>query len=144
MDPRIEALSERERTWIAAHLRIARSFVGAYAGIEPPEGLPTLDDLDAAWSAWLPQWESHDPNSIINAVGSALGEHLVAALGLEWVVVTDEHGTELAVHGEPYNVIVFPANLVGKRFQTRTTDFIAPLVKQMVEEVKRMRARKQP
>jgi hypothetical protein len=140
MEARIEALGDGERKWIEAHLGIARSFVGSFAGIEPTGERPALHDLDAAWSAWLPQWERHDPNHIINAVGIAIGEHLIAALDLRWVVATDEYGTELAVHGEPGNVIVYPANLVAKRFESRTAGFIAPLVSQMVEDIRRVRA----
>ncbi len=97
-----------------------------------------------AWSAWLPHWEVHDPNAIINAVGMAIGEHLIAELCLQWVLATDEYRTELAVHGEPNNVLVFPANLVGRRFENRTTGFIAPLLKQMCEHVRRLRAKDRP
>jgi hypothetical protein len=143
-EPRIEPLSEGERKWIEAHLRIARSFVALYTGVEPSGALPTPDVLDAAWAGWLPQWEAQDPNAIINAVGMVIGEHLIAALGLMWVVATDEHGSELAVHGEPCNVLVFPANLVGKRFASRTTGFIAPLLEQMIQDVRRMRAEEVP
>ncbi len=73
MDARIEALGDGERKWIEAHLRIARSFVALYAGIEPTDALPTPEALDAAWTAWLPQWDRHDPNHIINAVGAVIG-----------------------------------------------------------------------
>jgi hypothetical protein len=143
MTPRIEPLGDGERKWIEAHLRIARSFVAEYAQVET-ETLPTPEALDGAWSAWLAQWERHDPNHIINAVGMAIGEHLIAELGLAWVLATDEYGTELAVHGEPNNVLIFPANLVGKRFESRTTNFIAPLLKQMCEDVRRLRAEDRP
>jgi hypothetical protein len=138
MTPRIEPLGDSERRWIEAHLRIARSFVAEYAHVET-ESLPTPEAIDSAWSAWLPHWEVQDPNHIINAVGMTIGEHLIAELGLEWVLATDEYGTELAVHGEPSNVLVFPANLVGKRFESRTTNFIAPLLKQMCEDVRKLR-----
>ena len=140
MDPRLEPLGDGEREWIESHLRIARSFVALYTGVEPSEALPTPEALDAAWAAWLPQWERFDPNHIINAVAMVLGEHLIAAVGLAWCVATDDQGTELAVHGEPNNVLVFPANLVGKRFVSRTTGFIAPLLEQMVLEIRRIRA----
>ncbi len=139
MTPRIEPLGDAERKWIDAHLRIARSFVAGYARVEI-EPLPPAEALDAAWSAWLPDWERHDPNNIINAVGVVIGEHLIAALGLQWVLATDEYGTELAVHGEPNNVLVFPANVVAKRFESRTTGFIAPLLEKMCEDVRRLRA----
>ncbi len=144
MDVCIEPLGDGERTWIESHLRIARSFVALYTGIEPTGALPTLEALDDAWAAWLAEWERFDPNHIINAVGVVIGEHLIAALGLTWLVATDERGTELAVHGEPNNVLVFPANLVGKRFEGRKTGFIAPLLEQIVTDVRRVRAEEAP
>jgi hypothetical protein len=140
MDPRIDSLSDGEREWITAHLRVARSFVATYGGGDSIGPVPTLEALDAAWSAWLPQWEQLDPNAVINAVGAAIGEHLIAMLGLRWVVATDEHGAELAVYGEPCTVLVYPPNLVAKRFESRTSSFIARLVRQMVEDVRKMRA----
>jgi hypothetical protein len=139
MTPRLEPLGDGERKWIEAHLRIARSFVAEYAQVQT-EMLPTPEALDTAWSAWLPDWERHDPNHIINAVGVVIGEHLVAELSLQWVLATDEYGTELAVHGEPNNVLVFPANLDAKRFESRTAGLIAPLLKQMCEGVRKLRA----
>ena len=139
MTPRIEPLGDGERKWIEGHLRLARSFVAEYAAVAS-DTLPTPEALDTAWSSWLPHWERHDANSIINAVGVVVGEHLVAELGLQWVLATDEYGTELAVHGEPNNVLVFPANLVGKRFERRATGFIASLLTQMCEHVRTLRA----
>src|SRR5262245_56372508 len=34
---------------------------------------------------------------------------------MRWVVVTDEHGTDIAVHGAPGDVLVFPTSVIGKR-----------------------------
>jgi Domain of unknown function (DUF3806) len=49
------------------------------------------------------------------------------------VVVSDEHGTEMAVHREAGDVLVFPANLVAKRWETRHTGFLRPLYDQVAE-----------
>lgn len=124
---------------------MSRSFAKLYDGGQDVEGVPTAAALDRAWSAWLAQWEStpaetrEDPNPFINAVGIALGQHLVDALGLRWVIVTDQYGTEVAVHGDPGNVLIFPPNLVGKRFASRTTGFIAPLIEQVCADIGRSR-----
>ena len=48
-------------------------------------------------------------------------------LGLAWVVATDEHGTEIAVHGEPGDVLIYPTNLVAKRWTSGEDRFIEPL-----------------
>jgi Domain of unknown function (DUF3806) len=142
--PRIEPINEGERQWIEANLRVSRSFVAAYAGEQVVEGAPSPLALERAWDAWLESWESEpaesrdDPNPIINAVGIAVGQLLVSELGLAWVVATDEYGTEIAVYGNPGDVLVFPPNLVGKRFESRTTGFIVSIVDQLRADIRRM------
>jgi Domain of unknown function (DUF3806) len=141
VEPRIEAPNDAEREWIESNLRVSRSFAKAYGGDDTVEGVPRAAALDLAWTTWLQSWDGQpeesrpDPNPIINAVALAFGQHLVDALGLQWAVVTDEYGTELAVHGDPGDILVFPANLVAKRFESRTVGFIAPLLQQMVADI---------
>jgi hypothetical protein len=73
-----------------------------------------------------PDEDREDPNPMINAFGLAFGQVLVDELGLEGAVVTDEHGTEIAVHAKPHDLIVFPPNLVAKR-SNAATHFLAPI-----------------
>ncbi len=144
MAQRIEALNDAERAWIESNLRTACAFVHAYAA-EVAERLPSPAGLDRAWATWLGAWAAQpegtreDPNPSINAVGIAFGQHLIDALGLYWAVVSDEHGTEMAVYGNDGAVLVFPANLVAKRFSSRTTGFIASLLHQMHSDIARLR-----
>ena len=142
MEQRVEAPNDSERKWIDANLRVSCSFVKAYDASVEVTGVPPAAALDRAWTAWLRNWESQpeedrdDPNPIINAVGIAFGQHLVNALGLEWAIVTDQHGTEIAVHGRPGNIIVFPPNLVAKRFERRTDGFVVPLLEKMCTDIR--------
>jgi uncharacterized protein DUF3806 len=72
-----------------------------------------LAALDRAFAAWLPsEPAAAEINAIINCVAIAFGQALVDKAGLQWVVATDEHGAELAVHGLPNrgDVLVYPAN----------------------------------
>ena len=87
----------------------------------------TLDDL---WATLLGD-EPTDPNPAINMVGLALGQLLVENLGLSWVALTDEHGTEIAVRG-PSDFTVFPTNFIAKRYEGRETNFIAPAYREMM------------
>jgi hypothetical protein len=74
-----------------------------------------VDELDALWAASLAEPDPViDTNTLINAVGLAFGQHLVDRLGVRWVVVTDECGTE-AAHEPRGDLLMFPPNLVGKR-----------------------------
>ena len=88
----------------------------------------TLDDL---WAA-LVRDEPADPNPGINMVGLAFGQLLADRLGLSWVALTDEHGTEIAVRGRA-NFTVFPTNFIAKRYAGRETNFIAAAYDDMVQ-----------
>jgi hypothetical protein len=52
------------------------------------------------------------------------GKHLAASLDLEWAIVTDEFGTDLALYGEPGAVTFFPANMIAKRLEEPEPIFI--------------------
>jgi hypothetical protein len=53
-------------------------------------------------------------------------------LGLSWIALTDEHGTEIAVRGRA-DFTVFPTNFVAKRYEKRETGFLAPAFNEMVK-----------
>jgi len=133
----ITDLNESERKWLRGNFELAGAIAQAYGlPVEPGDRLDPKT-LDVAWTAWLGS-HNHgvdDPNPYINAFGIALGQHLVDHLGLEWKVVQDEGGTEMAVWGKVGDVLVFPANLVGKRYVARTTDFFAAIASQIEERV---------
>jgi hypothetical protein len=129
---RIMDVNEAERTWIAGNQQVVRSFAtdcgvltDEFAPLDPPV-------LDAAWAAWL---EMHlrgeeDPNSIINAFGMAFGQVLVDRLGLRWKIVSDAV-TEIALHGQPGDIVIYPQNLVARRYIARSTRFFAELATEM-------------
>jgi hypothetical protein len=141
---RISELNEAERAWVDDNVAAARRYVED-AG-HPLAGSQPLDPaaLDAAWAFWLRAWPAgeEDPNPVINALGMALGQYLVERLGLAWKLVEDEFGTEVAVHGQPGDVLVFPPNLVAKRLDTRTVGFFVPVAGQIERQVAEMRAAK--
>jgi hypothetical protein len=124
--------SPAELAWVDANLVKAREFVVA-AGrqLEANEAL-SPDPLDAAWSFWLSRLQAgEDPNPAINALALAFGKYLLDRLQLSWKVVEDEYGTEVALHGQPNDVLIFPPNLVAKRFQSRTIKFFVPLAAEL-------------
>jgi Domain of unknown function (DUF3806) len=139
----IEAPNQAELDWIEANLGIAKALRAAYLGSE--ESLPPPPELDQIFATWMAEWQSlpegqrDDPNVYINAVGIAFGQTLVDQLGLAWAIVTDEHGTEVAVHGQPGDVLVFPTNLIAKRFERGETDFIAMVFDGIAAQVQELR-----
>jgi hypothetical protein len=122
-----------ELAWIAENVEKARALVAEHGGADD-----LLRGLDAVWAALAPVARANggDANSLINAVGLGFGQHLVDTLGLAWTVATDEYGTEMAVHGDPGNVLVFPINFVAKRWQSGEREFFASVGATMVADIK--------
>ena len=121
MNQKLEPLNQNELLWIQAQLENASKFI---EGFSPSDsGTPlTLAALDRAFAASLAsEPAAADINGIINCVGIAFGQALV-----EWVVATDEYGTEFAVHGLPNrgDVLVYPTNFVAKRWERRESNFL--------------------
>ena len=128
---RVEPLTDGERLWIEENVSAARD-IARDAGLEH-DGEVTGETLDDLWIL-LQSELADDPNPAINVVGLALGQLLVDRFGLEWVALTDEHGTEAAVRGQS-NFTVFPANFVAKRYETGETNFIAPFVDEVAQKL---------
>jgi len=120
----MEVPNEAELKWIREHVEATDDFAAQF-GITDQR--PSVDELDALWAAWLQIGVAEDANAVVLMIGLSFGQHLVDDFGLDWVVVSDEHGTEMAVHREEGDVLVFPPNLVAKRWETRQTGFLRPV-----------------
>lgn len=138
MDQKIEALTKAERSWIASQLEGARLLVEAFSPADTGQPL-TLAVMDRTFAGWLAAGIT-DPdqvNGLINCTGIVFGQALVDELGLEWVIATDPHGTDLAVYGLPGagDVLVYPANFVAKRWERKETHFLERSFQQMAEQI---------
>jgi Domain of unknown function (DUF3806) len=128
MKQKIDTPTEKEQAWIAEQLENATKFVSIFSPEDAKQSL-TLAALDRAFSQRIasgPADNAAEANRIINCVGIAFGRFLVEGLGLEWVIATDEHGSDLAVYGLPGtgDVLVYPANFIAKRWERREADFL--------------------
>ena len=128
IEERIEPLNEAEQEWVATNVAEATRILDGELSVQ------RLDDL---WAAVLRD-DPADPNPAINMVGLAFGQLLADRLGLTWVALTDEHGTEIAVRGRA-NFTVFPTNFIAKRYEKRETDFIALAYDEMVQTAESLR-----
>lgn len=140
---KITDLTPGEQDWIARNLAKAGEVAERYGLGPDAESRLGPATLDRAWAAWLAEHQrgADDPNSIINAFGIALGQHFVDRLGLEWKVVQDDQGTEMAVWGRAGDVLVFPPNLVGKRYASGVTTFFEEVATQTEATVTEVRAK---
>jgi hypothetical protein len=139
MKPQIASLNAKEAAWIKTQLENASKFVEGFSpqDSERPLTLPALDRAFAAWVASEPS-EEDLINAVINYVGTAFGQALVDGIGLKWVIATDEHGSDLAVHAFPErgDVLVYPANFVAKRWERRETNFLENAYEQIGHDVR--------
>ena len=143
MDAKIEQLTEAEHDWIQQQIALAQSFVLDMLGVSEGE-LPSPEELDRAFTAWLPEHDPAEANAIVNCVGVALGQHIVARSGLEWVIASDKYGTELAVYGLPGrgDVLLYPQNLVAKRYEKRSTPFVVDLINKLCGDIAKVQHQK--
>ncbi len=139
MPQKIESLNEAEIRWLDQNLARLCEFSKKPAGHRF-----TMAELDVAYRDWYEWRGDKDPNPMINAFGTAFGQRLVEDLSMTWAVVTDEHGTDMAVCGQPGDVLVFPPNLVAKRFVANELGFFETLFGAMVRDIRELRRKAQP
>lgn len=142
MDQKIEPITEAEREWITSQFEGARLLVESCSPQDRDQPL-TLGAMDRAFAGWLAAGVA-DPdqiNAAINGTGVVFGQALVDELGLEWVIATDQYGSDLAVYGLPGagDVLVYPANFVAKRWERRETHFLERSFQQMREQIRAVR-----
>lgn len=140
---RIEPLNDAEQRWVATELDDARRLVDALSPADAGAAL-TPEVLDRAFKAARASagQDADAANAIINAVGMAFGQYLVEQLGLKWVAVFDDDGSEIAVVGLPgqADMLIFPPNLVAKRWVDGTTDFLGYVYKGIEEDFRKFEA----
>lgn len=134
VEERVEPLNDAERAWVAGMVDAARAVLKD-TGIRQ-DGEIDAESLDELW-AQLRSEPQENPNDAINLVGLAFGQVLVDRFGLEWAVVTDKQGTEIAVRG-PSAFTVFPTNFLGKRYESGDTGFLAPFADHVGDTLRKL------
>ena len=140
MKAKTNQLTPAEQDWIDQQLRDVRTFVEKTLGKESAP-LPSPEDLDEAFNAWRysPSYDPSQANAIINCVGIAFGQHLVNSSPLRWVIASDDYGTELALYALPGkgDVLVYPQNLILKRYESGGGKFVVETLIKVRQDVKR-------
>jgi len=99
----------------------AKRFLAVYC----PGAEESLKSYDAAFRVWQSKSKREFPAAtVIDQLGAYLGNKLVADFDMEWVVVTDRYGTDLAVRAKRYEVLAFPFSSVAKRIDENKYDFM--------------------
>ena len=137
MSQEMTELTDGERAWLArseAQLRAFAKSLGvtddAWRPLDPPA-------LDRTWAAWLavPVRGQEDPIPIVNAFGVALGQYLVDRFSLAWRVVQDGDATAFAIYGQPGDLLIFPPNLVARRYAAGETEFFVRIVEEAEDRI---------
>jgi hypothetical protein len=134
-EPVLEPLTAAEVDWV-------RSSIAELA--DQDVRLGDIDDLgrhyDEMLTAWLRLNESQrpDPHAITNRIGLALGQYVADQARLDWTVATDEHGTEIALHRERGNVLIYPTNLVAQHWAAHALNTLPALARDMIVTVEQI------
>lgn len=91
--------------------------------------------LDAAYRAWeqSPEGARPDHAAVVERYALGIGEHLERHTDLDWQVVTDVFGTDLALtEGFKGTFVVVPHNLVAGRWMRGETGWVPGVVGHMV------------
>ena len=93
-------------------------------GIDPAD----LDSVAAAYDSALEHHGDEDASSVVELLGTAVGDHLVSVGGYRWVVSTDPFGTDLAVEPPRRGMPVVTRMLVATRWMGRERGWIPGVV----------------
>jgi len=119
---KITAATQKEIVAINSHASKAKEFVAAYV---PDVRNPALKDFDEAFHRW--QNEKHrqfTEQQVVEILGSYLGNKLINDFQMEWVIVTDQYGTDYAVRSKIAEVMSFPFSSVSKRIENNQHEFM--------------------
>ncbi len=134
--------NDAELEWIANSIVNACTLVTA-SRPEDVECKMTPEILDVAYKNWLNGDTKLDmpANDVIHAIGFAFGQFLVDHDGFEWTIVSDQFGTDLGVRALPDrgDVLIYPANMVAKRWETQETDFLVPIYQGVIDQRNKIR-----
>ena len=98
-------------------------------GIDPAD----LGSIAAAYDRALDEHGDGDSSAVVELLGTAVGDHLVAAGGYRWVVSSDPFGTDLAVEPPRRGVPVVTRMLVATRWLGRERGWIDGVVGHLAE-----------
>jgi len=112
-------------------------FLLAFTGRDPgPQW--TLEDLDAAFTAWLTaeNRKYYSKQTVIAITGAAFGTYLVKHLGMRWLWLTDGDGSAWAVRDANDTVTSFPHHTVAKRIDDSESGFFLSVFRYLRSEVR--------
>ncbi len=151
----VDNLSEKEVEWLSLQRGLARELVGIFTE-SACEGSPTVEDLEITYNKYMAHFLYPprkgllrkkslviDPNPFVLSIGTAFGDCIVANTTLEWMIITDEFGTDVGLYTPGVSaghtdIVTHPINLVAKRFESKTTNWIEDVYSSLIAEIRQM------
>ncbi|GAA0756868.1 DUF3806 domain-containing protein [Ideonella azotifigens] len=121
------ALSDAETAPILENASFAGAFINVFLGTSSPGW--TLQNLDQAFEAWLSGKDKHGYSSdaVVEILGAAFGQYCIEHLHMQWIKLTDQYGTTLAVNGIDRQFRGFPYHTISKRIESGEFGFFSPV-----------------
>jgi len=129
------AATPRQIAPINAFAARTHDFVATYL---PDVSNPSLKDFDEVFYRWQKTKDRrYTDQQVIGILGAYLGNLLVTDFQMEWVIVTDQYGSDYAVKAKKYKVIACPFASVSKRVERNQFEFmdgIYQAVKRLIDK----------
>ncbi|MBS2033224.1 MAG: DUF3806 domain-containing protein [Deltaproteobacteria bacterium] len=130
-----DILGPEEERWLEEALSTAGALAQRYLGVEPSSALEPaqLDEIADRWSDDSSA-DRAEVESLVKALGAALGEHLVQRLGMMWGVGRDAEGTVLVVI-HPKGMNTHPVEAARERVEESCTGMLGLIAAMMEQRV---------
>jgi hypothetical protein len=74
----------------------------------------------------------------LQCLGTVFGDALVEEMGMEWIIVEDEHGREPALRHAEANLIVYPITMISKRIEAGEWVDVFELCQSVLDQVEEL------
>jgi len=138
--PRLSELTDVERNWMASLLAIVAD---SGTDVDDAAQIRALyDDSVMRWHRVNPP-ERVNPSPMINAIGIAIGEHVVRRTSLRWTLGAVDGRTELGLVDGASHVLVYPTELVAVRWRAQQGgEFVIETVERLTDRFPRAAGRR--
>ncbi|MCI5054653.1 MAG: DUF3806 domain-containing protein [Flavobacteriales bacterium] len=119
-------LNKEDQLWVEQQLTVYEEMLQHYLNTSNDYGPETIDII---FEKALPEVDNKaiEAQTVASAIGCAMGEGLKRQLGFEWVIVSDNFGTDLALINHSTTWTAFPISSVWKRLESKETGFVSAI-----------------
>ena len=106
-----------------------------------PDATLSRDESDLRWLQRLVDEKAVRPDQTyeFQCLGAVLGQVFAAKTPLEWVVVEDQFGRELALQYPDTSIIVFPMTMISKRVEDGRDVEVVPIYRTVAAQVEKLK-----